>query len=182
MDEHRRLEWSDFDTSTIETATRAVVRLARVRRERAEEIVQEALVAVMRVPRFVRCPRSFLIGAALRVHKRDIVRDFHRLDRLSVPDDQLVGHAAPPSADPSVELVDEESGKRLHSAVHSALRNLSAVDRRHLKSFYFANRSPSELDDERGESKGTAKVRLHRARARLRQLLERTERAEELCK
>lgn len=165
---------------TIETATRAVVRLARVRRERAEELIQDALAAVMRVPRFVRCPRSFLIGAALRVHKRDIVREFHRLDRFTLPDDQLVGHAAPAYADPSVELADQESGKRLHSAVHSALRSVSAVDREHLTSFYFESRPPGELDDERGEPRGTAKVRLHRARARLRQLLERTDRDEEL--
>lgn len=125
---------------------------------------------------------AFLMGIALRLHKRGMVRDFHRLDSFSVPNDWLAERDAPASANPVSSLAARESDQRIQTALHSALRGMSAVDRLHLTSVYFEDRQPSDLDKERGEPIGTAKVRLHRARSRLRHLLERADRTEELCR
>jgi RNA polymerase sigma-70 factor, ECF subfamily len=127
----------------------------------AEEAVQEALVRAWLGRSRCRSPEAPLPwlleitrNEARRVARREAVRlTLELFDSASSEDDELTGMAA-------------------RVTVEQALRRLADRDQRVLQMRYAEDLSQVEVARRLGLPEGTVKVRLHRARRRLRKLLE----------
>jgi RNA polymerase sigma-70 factor (ECF subfamily) len=97
----------------------------------------------------------------------NLVANHHRQRRLWRFVPLLAGHGPTENND----RLDE------HTAVRAAFKGLSAADQEVLSLFYFADLAPPEMAEVLDCSVAAVHKRLHRARNRLRQLLEGDERA-----
>ena len=129
-------------------------------REDAEEAVQEALIRAWRSRDSCRGPGSALPwlvqitrNEALRLAKRR-----QRRRASEIPDDTPDSHAADPEIDRAIDSL----------ATEQALRVLQPEDRRLIHLRYVEDLTQGQVAARVGMPEGTVKVRLHRARARLR--------------
>jgi RNA polymerase sigma-70 factor (ECF subfamily) len=131
----------------------------------AEEAVQEALIRAWTRRHACRTPEAPLawVLEITRNEARRLLR--RRARRLHGPEVT----AAPPAA----ELEDDqltEAATRV--TVEQALARLEDADRRMLRMRYREDLTQAEVARRLGVPEGTVKVRLHRARRRLRPMLE----------
>ena len=146
--------------------SRCLVEAGRVLpRADAEEAVQEALIRAWRrrdacrTPDF---PLPWLLEITRNEARRVVARQSWRLQRVA-PDR--------PRCEPAVED-DALAGTTTRLTVEQALARLRDADRRVLRLRYADDLTHAEVARRLGVPEGTAKVRLHRARGRLRALLE----------
>jgi RNA polymerase sigma factor (sigma-70 family) len=154
------------------------MRRSKVSRAEAEDLVVDAMLRVIRLRPIARNPEALLATAAVNLFYDTRRRDAGPQGRVAIA--QSLGNGAESivaegpidhSTDPALELGEKED-LALHSAgLNEAVARLPPMDRLLLNSYYFEGRSLSAIDQERGELPGTAKVRLHRARRRLRKLV-----------
>jgi RNA polymerase sigma factor (sigma-70 family) len=126
----------------------------------ADDVAQEALLAAHATLDRLRDPERF--GgwlAAIGANRAKMRLRSRRAGWTSL--DELAGGVAAPSAEPSE---DDES-------VREALAALSAPQREAVLLHYVEGLSTAEIAARRGESPGAVRVRLHRARGRLRSSL-----------
>ncbi|MBA3264581.1 MAG: sigma-70 family RNA polymerase sigma factor [Thermoleophilaceae bacterium] len=131
----------------------------------AEEAVQEALVrAWLRrdACRSPEAPLPWMLEITRNEARRLLVRRARRYSR------EVVGSTA---LDPDSED-DELVGAATRVSVEQALRTLADSDQRMLRLRYTEDLTQLEVARRLGVPEGTVKVRLHRARRRLRGLLD----------
>jgi RNA polymerase sigma-70 factor (ECF subfamily) len=136
-------------------------------RGEAEEAVQEALVRAWRLQHACRAPEAPLPWV-LQITRNEARRLFARRARRF--DREFVDPAPPEAEDEDGELV----GTTTRVTVEQALSGLADADRRLLRLRYAEDLTQAEVARRLGVPEGTAKVRLHRARRRLRVLLDGT--------
>jgi RNA polymerase sigma-70 factor (ECF subfamily) len=138
----------------------------------AEDAVQEAFLQVWRSASTFRAERAKASTWILTlVHRRavDLVRREERRQAEPLADDAEVGQAA--------EQTEEAAWLRFErERVQSALRQLPDVQREALELAYYGGFSQSELADRLGVPLGTIKSRMFAGLARLRELLDDSER------
>lgn len=131
----------------------------------AEEAVQEALVRAWRRRHACRTPEAplpWVLEITRNEARRQLERRSRRMGR------EVVGQeGCEPQAD-DAELVDTAT----RVTVEQALRRLDETDRRALQLRYDEDLTQPEVARRLGMPEGTVKVRLHRARLRLREMLE----------
>lgn len=131
----------------------------------AEEAVQEALVRAWRRRHSCRTPEAplpWVLEITRNETRRQLVRRSLRMGR------ELVGHEGrEPQADDA-----ELAGATTRVTVEQALLRLDETDRRALHLRYDEDLTQPEVARRLGMPEGTVKVRLHRARLRLREMLE----------
>jgi RNA polymerase sigma-70 factor, ECF subfamily len=131
----------------------------------AEEAVQEALVRAWRLRNACRAPEAplpWMLEITRNESRRLLARRARRIDR------ELVDPASLDSEAEHGELVQTTT----RVTVEQALRRLADDDRRLLRLRYSEDLTQAEVARRLGVPEGTAKVRLHRARRRLRRLLD----------
>jgi RNA polymerase sigma-70 factor (ECF subfamily) len=131
----------------------------------AEEAVQEALVrawARRDACRTPDAPLPWILQITRNEARRLLQRRAGRLRRVSV---------APIPSEPAAED-DALAGTTVRLTVEQALARLADTDRRVLRLRYADDLTQAEVARRLGLPEGTVKVRLHRARGRLRALLE----------
>lgn len=142
----------------------------------AEEIVQEAFLAVWRHPDSYDAERgsvkSWLMGM---VHHRavDLVRREEANRRRS--DDAIAGMSVQ-EPDPAEEVADQIDLPQERAAVRSALDELPAEQRQVVELMYFEGMSQTKISDRLGIPLGTVKSRTLLAMRRLRAALGEVER------
>jgi RNA polymerase sigma-70 factor (ECF subfamily) len=138
----------------------------------AEDAVQEAFLQVWRSAATFRAERAKASTWILTlVHRRavDLVRREERRQAEPLADDAEIGQAA--------EQTEEAAWLRFErERVQSALRQLPDVQREALELAYYGGFSQSELADRLGVPLGTIKSRMFAGLARLRELLDDSER------
>jgi RNA polymerase sigma-70 factor (ECF subfamily) len=135
----------------------------------AEDLAQETFLRVWRhAGRFN--PRLGSLTTWILMIARNLA-----LTRLSQPERRAETHLTPETMEtasdeqpPDAQLLARER----HQQVHAALRRLSNADRSLLAASYIEELDLAAVARIEGCSPGAAKVRLHRARQRLRQILE----------
>jgi RNA polymerase sigma factor (sigma-70 family) len=138
----------------------------------ASELVQEATIRAYVSLEHLQDPsrfRGWLCGILRNVH-RGYGRDQRRvqdLDTIQKKSGDSIGASGEPSPESSAEDND------LIRGVQDALGLLAPADRKVLKMFYFDDADITSMARELAVSEVAAKVRLHRARKRLRSILER---------
>lgn len=170
----RRLEWSDLDDATREHAVASTIRICRVSRDQAEDLVASAVVRLMTIRPVVRNPKALLIEASVnllrtqrrrRPEPRLLSVDTHDDDaaEASEPMDERTGHVE--------QLLEQELRDSWSSRVLTAIDQLKPADRSVLTEYYLQGRPLIAIDDDRGDRRGTAKLHVHRARSRLLRIL-----------
>ena len=152
-------DWARLRSRCLREARRVLPRAE------AEEAVQEALVRAWRLRAACReqeAPLPWLLEITRNESRRLLARRARRFDRERVD-------AAPPDR-PGHDRELAEAATRV--TVEQALRNLDHADRRLLRLRYAEDLTQAEVARRLGVPEGTAKVRLHRARRRLRRLLD----------
>lgn len=154
------------------------MRRARITRVDAEDVVVDAMLRLIVSRPVARNAEALLTTSALNLLYTAKRREASLPKRLTITpdlgDSSEAAVAEGPvdhSADPVPQLGDEEERALRSAALRSALGSLSETDRSLLTSYYFDGRSLCAIDSERGDPPGTAKVRIHRARGRLRDLV-----------
>jgi RNA polymerase sigma factor (sigma-70 family) len=173
----RLIEWDDLGPDTREFATRALMKIGRLRREVAEELVQDAVVRIMVRRPMVTKPGALLVETAVNLLRRNHSNATNLPHHFSWGD-QVVSRGEPQAseeptderADPHTDTVNQEAAARLHRA----LDRLRPTDREVLHAIYFQGRTFEELEAEQGLRPGTVRCQLHRARGKLLQALGRT--------
>jgi RNA polymerase sigma-70 factor, ECF subfamily len=130
----------------------------------AEEAVQEALARAWARRHACRSPEAPL-GWVLQITRNESRRLLARRSRREQATDVDPAACAP-------EQEDEFASANTRLAVEQALARLEAGDRRVLRLRYGADLTQADVARRLGVPVGTVKVRLHRARGRLRTLLE----------
>jgi RNA polymerase sigma factor (sigma-70 family) len=150
------------------TAQRLAMRLV-AREDRAQELAQEAMLQAYLSLDRLREParfKSWLCGIVLNVcrsHLRDREITFFSLEAII---DGLQFYAVPLFSVPvTPEKIAEE--RELHRIVLDAINALASKDRDAMLLFYYAQLHLQEIAAILNISAGTVKVRLHRARQRL---------------
>ena len=146
--------------------------LARLRNvTEAAELTQEVFVHAMTKLDQLRDPHCF--GGWLRqITVRMALNRLTRRGRLQGAEPEMLQNAPAPNQTPLEEMVRAEQRAELRNG----LERLKPVDRATLLAFYFRGRSLQEMSREFETPVGTIKRRLHVARKRLRQQLERPSR------
>lgn len=129
-------------------------------REDAEEAVQEALIRAWRSRDSCRGPGSSLPWL-VQITRNEALRMAARRQRRRAsefPDDTPDTHAVDPAIDRAIDSL----------ATEQALRVLQPEDRRLIHLRYVEDLTQGQVAARVGMPEGTVKVRLHRARARLR--------------
>lgn len=151
-----------------ETATRRYALRLTGDNEWASELVQEATLQAYLSLEHLRDPgrfRSWLCGIVRNIH-HDHLRESHNsvfLDEVRI------------NIQPDTETSDNPSGVAEQTEQQTML--LKAIDRLSpeycnvLKSFYFRGLTVSEIASKTSDSEGAVKVRLHRARLKLKAIL-----------
>jgi RNA polymerase sigma-70 factor, ECF subfamily len=131
----------------------------------AEEAVQEALIRAWTRRHACRRPEAPLPWM-LEITRNEARRLVRRR--------ALRPHVAPVGADPYEAEVEDDAlrGATVRVTVEQALAHLEDDDRRLLRLRYADDLTQAEVARRLGVPEGTAKVRLHRARGRLRTLLD----------
>jgi RNA polymerase sigma-70 factor, ECF subfamily len=137
-------------------------------RAEAEEAVQEALVRAWRLSGECRAPEMPLPWM-LKITRNEALRVVARKARLS--NRELSGEVAALSAEE-----DAEHAITTRMTVQQALQDLEDTDRRVLRLRYDEDLTQAEVARRLGMPEGTVKIRLHRARRRLRTSLAETDR------
>jgi len=138
-----------------------MVASAEVARELAQEALLQAYLSLDRLRSAASFP-SWLHGIVRNVC-RSYLRE-RRMDWLPLE----AGEALPDPADDPLQVLEERERGR---AVLEAVEGLRAEDRAALLLFYFEERSLQETAELMGVTVGALKVRLHKARKRLRERL-----------
>jgi RNA polymerase sigma-70 factor (ECF subfamily) len=152
-------EWAGMRSRCLQEARRLLPRAD------AEEAVQEALVrAWMRrdACRTPDAPLPWILQITRNEARRLLARRAGRLRQVRVE---------PIPAEPAVED-DALAGATIRLTVEQALACLAEGDRSVLRLRYADDLTQAEVARRLGVPEGTVKVRLHRARGRLRTLLE----------
>jgi RNA polymerase sigma-70 factor (ECF subfamily) len=152
-------EWTGLRSRCLQEARRLLPRVD------AEEAVQEALVRAWMRRDACRTPEAPLPWV-LQITRNEALRLLERrAGRLRrIPPDAVV-------SEPAVED-DVLAGTTTRVTVEQALARLADADRRVLRLRYADDLTQAEVARRLGLPEGTVKVRLHRARGRLRTLLE----------
>jgi RNA polymerase sigma-70 factor, ECF subfamily len=129
-------------------------------RAEAEEAVQEALVRAWRLSDGCKAPETPLPWI-LKITRNEALRVIERRARLT--DRELAEPSAAVSA-----AEDAEHTLTTRMTVQQALLDLEDADRRMLRLRYHDDLTHAEVARRLGMPEGTVKVRLHRARNRLR--------------
>jgi DNA-directed RNA polymerase specialized sigma24 family protein len=103
---------------------------------------------------------------ASRGHRRALAHSLN--DPAQSP---TVAQIPDPRPDPATAMADDDELGVRGSELHAAIKRLSPMEQVLLEAYYFAGRSPQQIDEARGDAPGTARCRIHRARARLRLIL-----------
>jgi RNA polymerase sigma-70 factor, ECF subfamily len=152
-------EWTGLRSRCLQEARRMLPRVD------AEEAVQEALVRAWTRRDACRTPEAplpWILQITRNEARRLIERRAGRLH--AVPAD-------PTASEPAVED-DALAGTTTRLTVEQAMARLADADRRVLRLRYADDLTQAEVARRLGLPEGTVKVRLHRARRRLRMLLE----------
>lgn len=131
----------------------------------AEEAVQEALVRAWQRRHACRAPEAplpWIIQITRNESRRLLERRSRRMGR------ELVAHTPQEPETDDAEL----AGATTRVTVEQAMSGLDDTDRRVLHLRYDEDLTQSEVARRLGMPEGTVKVRLHRARLRLREVLE----------
>lgn len=131
----------------------------------AEEAVQEALARAWTRRHACRSPEAPL-GWMLQITRNESLRLLARRARHEQATDIGAAARAPALED------DEFASATTRLAVEQALERLEVADQRVLRLRYGADLTQADVARRLGVPEGTVKVRLHRARGRLRTLLE----------
>jgi RNA polymerase sigma-70 factor (ECF subfamily) len=152
-------EWAGLRSRCLQEARRLLPRVD------AEEAVQEALVRAWTRRDACRTPEAplpWILQITRNEARRLLERRAHRL---------TLARIEPASCEPQVE--DHAlTGATTRVTVEQALARLRDADRRLLRLRYTDDLTQAEVARRLGIPEGTVKVRLHRARGRLRALLE----------
>ena len=168
--------WDVLDGETREIATRTVMRNAHVSRQKAEDTVLDAVVRIAPSGCHYQNVRSFLITTALNLIRSERRREGGRRQYCAIaystahPVAEVSDRLTAREDEPLSAMIGEEEAQQRKAALKKALDQLSEPDRFLLTAYYFERRSLIAMDDEQGERRGTAKLRLHRVRERLRRL------------
>jgi RNA polymerase sigma-70 factor, ECF subfamily len=147
-------DWASLRAHCLGVASRLLPR------QEAEEAVQEALVRAWRLSNRCRAPETPLPWV-LKITRNESLRVIeHRSRRLDR--ERSTGVRAVQAAD------DTEHAVTTRVTVQQALRTLEEVDRHVLRLRYDDDLTQAEVARRLGMPEGTVKVRLHRARNRLR--------------
>jgi RNA polymerase sigma-70 factor (ECF subfamily) len=155
----RSWDWAGLRSRCLREARRVLPRTE------AEEAVQEALIRAWTRRHECRTPDAplpWLLEITRNEARRLLERRARRLHRTRV-------EQAPP--EPEVEDA-ALAGTTTRVTVEQALARLDDADRRVLRLRYTDDLTQAEVARRLGLPEGTVKVRLHRARGRLRTLLE----------
>ena len=140
----------------------------------AHEIVQEALLeAYLSLSRLRQLERfkSWLYGIVLNLCRNYLREQKRRVAPFEARlDEEVIDLLQAGDAPPGLQEIAEE--RELHRLVLAAIQDLSPKDRRTVLLFYFEFLSIQEIAALSGVSTGAVKVRLHRARGKLRQRLQ----------
>lgn len=168
-----RLGDKDAFSTLVQRHQDAALRFAaRLSREAgsASELVQEAILQSYLSIQHLRDPSKFkgwLCGIMLNLRRNRL-----REQQASVPFDEAFPSSMRPSDLASPERSAEDN--ELHRAVMETLGMLLPNDRTTLMMFYFKEMSLFQIAAKMGISESAAKVRLHRARKKLKGALERS--------
>jgi RNA polymerase sigma-70 factor, ECF subfamily len=155
----RSWDWAGLRSRCLREARRVLPRAD------AEEAVQEALVRAWTRRHACRTPEApapWVLEIARNETRRLLERRSRRFQRAPVEPD-------PP--EPALED-DALTAATTRVTVQQALARLTDVDRRVLRLRYAHDLTQAEVARRLGVPEGTVKVRLHRARRRLRTMLE----------
>jgi RNA polymerase sigma-70 factor, ECF subfamily len=155
----RSWDWAGLRSRCLREARRVLPRAE------AEEAVQEALIRAWTRRHACRTPEAplpWLLEITRNEARRLLERRARRLHRTRVA-----------QAPPEVED-DDLAGATVRVTVEQALARLDDADRNVLRLRYADDLTQAEVARRLGVPEGTVKVRLHRARGRLRTLLEET--------
>jgi RNA polymerase sigma-70 factor (ECF subfamily) len=155
---------SEDPSAELTKVIRAVVRRSVANSDLRDDLVQEALLRVLRY-------RDGLDGATLSAYAavvaRNTVRAHHRAERLAQAKHDRAAAAATLPAPPADELSSRIAPDELE-AMRVALAELSDADRELLGAVELAEQPHRAAARHHQVSGGTLRVRLHRARARAR--------------
>jgi len=139
-------------------------------REEAEEIAMDAFVKVYRSLGRFRNESRFTTWLYRIVHNES-VSALRKKQPETVPlDDQLVENFSEDEINENVSALDEQQQQRL---IRHALGKLSPEDNLLVTLFYIDDQSVGEISEITGMSQSNVKVRLHRTRKKLYQILNR---------
>jgi RNA polymerase sigma-70 factor (ECF subfamily) len=169
----RQLEWSDFTREVRQAAIASTMRIGGLSHEEAEEVVCSAIAKLMQRRPLTRSPQGLLIVASrnMLVTQRQVMASRPALVALVKDLDDAGAAAAEPideKSDPVSELMTAEEISSRTMQLRVGLERLAPADRAILSAYYVEGKSLRDMDEERGDRIGAAKVRLHRARERLR--------------
>ena len=149
------------------------VALARLRNPaEAQELAQEVFLHGMKKLAQLRDPQCFA-GWLRQITVRMAINRLTRRGPLHRADAEVLDHAEASGAGPLEQLVRSEQA----AALYRGLDRLKPVDRATLLAFYIRGRSLKQMSREFETPVGTIKRRLHVARNRLRQQLEKAREA-----
>lgn len=174
----KRITWDDFDSRTRSLAVHEVMRRCHMPRRRAEELVTDAMIRLVRLEAVARHPRRLLIHTAIRELQSEWRRQSTHVRRL-VGDDAHVPHietlGSRAKFDDAGEVGDrvanDEASRIRMSRLRTAIDRLPEPDRRLIQALYFDERSLADIAEEHDCTRVAVKTRLWRARERLRDAL-----------
>ncbi len=174
----RPISWDDLTVEVQKVATRQVMKRTSLSLNAAENVVVDAMIKLIRLRPIARDPQSLLITAAVNLHVTHGIHEAARPDRLATTrrgggaQEILVSEGVHEQAlDPATRVAEDELGAMRAAKLNGAFARLSESDRALLTAYYFEERSLVEIDSERGNPRGAAKVAIFRARERLRGLI-----------
>ena len=133
----------------------------------AQELAQEVFVHAMRKLPQLRDPRCFA-GWLRRITARMAINRLTRRGPIGGADPEIFENVEGRVGAPA----DEVERKEAKAELHAGLKRLKVLDRETLEAFYLRGRSLKQMSREFETPVGTIKRRLHVARNRLRQAME----------
>lgn len=170
------VDWLDPNPELRDSAIRAVISCGRLGPLDAADIVLDASIKLRVLQPRVSKPRALLVTTALNcLRSRRRRHDTRTRQYPIVRSDSCDASELPLHEDPTSDFADtlaeQEVTTVLSGYVRAALERLPEAQRALLEAYYFSGRSLASIDLERGDKKGAAKLRVHRARKALRRLL-----------
>lgn len=156
------------------------MRRTNLSRAEAEDLVVDAMLRLVRlraVPH--KSARALLVATAANIlssarepkayEPLRMLPFGHRVEAgFSIAEEQDLAHFEP---DPAIAFAEEDEKAVRSRELQTAIERLPPMDRSLLTAHYLEGRPLTAIDEARGDSPGTAKVRLYRARERLKRLV-----------
>lgn len=168
------IAWMKLEQSLIDRATSVVVSRTHAAMQEARDAIADALIRLAERRSPAKSPVGLLVITAtnlVRSHwRREAIRADLRLEELSHDGDYQT--LAGTEEDFAARVAEEDERSAIRERLGLAVGRLSDKDRNLIREHYRDGKPLTLIDAERGERIGSAKMRLCRARRRLRDIID----------